>query len=109
MLKKRGVWQAYISGLKLDGLALMADLVYISQSAGRLMRCLLEICLRRSWAPLAEKGMLLCKAVAHRMWTSQNPLRQFKGQDRLPQHTLAQLEKKEIPWDRYDICEVPML
>ena len=39
--------QAYISGLKLEGLALMADLVYISQSASRLMRCLFEICLHR--------------------------------------------------------------
>lgn len=92
--------QAYISGLKLEGLALMADLVYISQSAGRLMRCLFEICLRRNWAPLAEKAMLLCKAVNHRMWTSQNPLRQFKGKLKLTPHILAQLEKKEIPWER---------
>lgn len=78
----------------------MADLVYISQSAGRLMRCLFEICLRRNWAPLAEKALLLCKAVSHRMWTSQNPLRQFKGKLRLPPHILAQLEKKELPWER---------
>jgi pre-mRNA-splicing helicase BRR2 len=81
----------------------MADLVYIAQSAGRLMRCLFEICLRRNWAPLAEKGMLLTKAVNHRMWPSQNPLRQFKtkgGKPILAPHVVAQLEKKELPWDR---------
>jgi pre-mRNA-splicing helicase BRR2 len=92
--------QAYISGLQLDGLALRADLVYIAQSAGRLMRCLFEICLRRNWAPLAEKTLLLCKAVTQRMWTSQNPLRQFKGKAKLPKEILTQLEKKEIPWER---------
>ena len=27
--------QAYISGLKLDGFALVADMVYVQQSAGR--------------------------------------------------------------------------
>lgn len=92
--------QAYISGLKLEGLALMADLVYISQSANRLMRALFEICLRRNWAPLAEAALLLCKAVQHRMWPSQTPLRQFKGKLKLPAQTLTTLEKKDIPWDR---------
>ena len=93
--------QAYISGLKLEGLALMADLVYIAQSANRLMRALFEICLRRNWAPLAEAALLLCKAVQHRMWPSQTPLRQFKGKLKLPAQTLTTLEKKDIPWDRH--------
>ena len=93
--------QAYISGLKLEGLALMADMVYISQSASRLMRCLFDICLRRNWAPLTEKALLLVKAVTHRMWPSQTPLRQFKGKLRLPPQQLTTLEKKDIPWERY--------
>lgn len=92
--------QAYISGLKLEGLALMADMVYISQSASRLMRCLFDICLRRNWAPLTEKALLLVKAVTHRMWPSQTPLRQFKGKLRLPPQQLTTLEKKDIPWER---------
>ena len=104
--------QAYISGLKLEGLALMADLVHISQSANRLMRALFEICLRRNWAPLAEAALLLCKAVQHRMWPSQTPLRQFKGKLKLPAQTLTTLEKKDIPWDRSALpacfCAVPI-
>jgi pre-mRNA-splicing helicase BRR2 len=71
--------QAYISRLKLDGLALAADMQYIEQSAGRLMRCLFEICLKRGWAGLTEKALALCKMVSRRIWGSQTPLRQFKG------------------------------
>ena len=48
--------QAYISRLKLEGLALGSDMQYIRDSAGRLMRCLFEICLKRGWANLTEQG-----------------------------------------------------
>lgn len=30
-------------------------------------------------APLTDRALALCKMVGHRMWGSQNPLRQFKG------------------------------
>ncbi|VDK53054.1 unnamed protein product, partial [Gongylonema pulchrum] len=46
--------QAYISQLKLDGFALQSDMVFISQSAGRLFRALFEIVLWRGWAHLAQ-------------------------------------------------------
>ncbi|KAL0409431.1 UNVERIFIED_CONTAM: DExH-box ATP-dependent RNA helicase DExH12 [Sesamum radiatum] len=48
--------QAYISQLKLEGLSLTSDMVFITQSAGRLMRALFEIVLKRGWAQLAEKA-----------------------------------------------------
>ena len=51
--------QAYISQLKLEGLALTSDMVYVTQSAGRIMRCLFEICLRRGWAALTDKARQL--------------------------------------------------
>lgn len=68
--------QAYVSQLKLEGLALSSDMVYVTQSAGRLMRCLFEICLKRGWAGLTDKSLALCKMVSQRMWGSQTPLRQ---------------------------------
>lgn len=74
--------QAYISQLKLEGLALSADMVYVTQSAGRLMRCLFEICLKRGWAGLTDKALGLCKMITRRMWGSQTPLRQFKDMPR---------------------------
>ncbi|KAF9622498.1 hypothetical protein IFM89_031902 [Coptis chinensis] len=65
--------QAYIPRLKLEGLSLMSDMVFITQSAGRLMRALFETILKRGWAHLAEKALNLCKM----------------------------LEKKDLAWERY--------
>ncbi|XP_068647248.1 DExH-box ATP-dependent RNA helicase DExH12-like [Aristolochia californica] len=90
--------QAYISQLKLEGLSLTSDMVYITQSAGRLLRALFEIVLKRGWAELAEKALNLCKMVGKRMWSVQTPLRQFNG---IPNEILMKLEKKDLAWERY--------
>ncbi|KAL3697093.1 hypothetical protein R1sor_011169 [Riccia sorocarpa] len=90
--------QAYISQLKLEGLSLTSDMVFITQSAGRLMRALFEIVLKRGWAQLAEKALSLCKMVQRQMWSSQTPLRQFRG---IPNDILSKVEKKDLPWERY--------
>ncbi|KAG2697994.1 hypothetical protein I3760_07G130100 [Carya illinoinensis] len=90
--------QAYISQLKLEGLSLTSDMVFITQSAGRLMRALFEIVLKRGWTQLAEKALNLCKMINRRMWSVQTPLRQFNG---IPNDTLMKLEKKDLAWDRY--------
>ncbi|KAJ3695012.1 hypothetical protein LUZ60_000389 [Juncus effusus] len=90
--------QAYISRLRLEGLSLTSDMVYIRQSAGRLLRALFEIVLKRGWAQLAEKALNLCKMVDKRMWSVQIPLRQFSG---IPNEILMKLEKKDLAWDRY--------
>ncbi|KAK9842537.1 hypothetical protein WJX81_005041 [Elliptochloris bilobata] len=90
--------QAYISRLKLEGLALSSDMQYVRDSAGRLMRCLFEICLKRGWASLTDKSLALCKMVTRRMWGSQTPLWQFKG---IQPDVLTRMEKKDLAWERY--------
>ncbi|XP_016503617.1 DExH-box ATP-dependent RNA helicase DExH12-like [Nicotiana tabacum] len=90
--------QAYISQLKLEGLSLSSDMVYITQSAARLMRALFEIVLKRGWAQLAEKALKWCKMISKRMWSVQTPLRQFHG---IPNEILMKLEKKDLAWERY--------
>uniref|UniRef100_A0A7S0GP72 RNA helicase n=1 Tax=Micromonas pusilla TaxID=38833 RepID=A0A7S0GP72_MICPS len=90
--------QAYISGMKLEGFALMSDMVYVTQSAGRILRCIFEIVLKRGWAALADKALALCKMAARRTWGSQTPLRQFKG---IPADILAKVERKDLAWERY--------
>ncbi|KAK1376654.1 hypothetical protein POM88_032847 [Heracleum sosnowskyi] len=90
--------QAYISRLKLEGLSLTSDMVYISQNAGCLARALFEIALKRGRAQVAEKALNLCKMVCKRMWTVQSPLRQFLG---LPRDVLMKMEKKDLTWERY--------
>jgi pre-mRNA-splicing helicase BRR2 len=91
--------QAYISRLKLEGFALVADMTYIQQSACRLMRCLFEVALKRGWAALAAKTLTICKMVERRTWGSQCPLRQFNS---IPEVIIRKLEKNsDITWDRY--------
>uniref|UniRef100_A0A8D8QH49 U5 small nuclear ribonucleoprotein 200 kDa helicase n=3 Tax=Cacopsylla melanoneura TaxID=428564 RepID=A0A8D8QH49_9HEMI len=93
--------QAYISQLKLEGFALMSDMVFVTQSAARLMRAIFEIVLYRGWAQLADKALSLCKMVDRRMWQSMSPLRQFR---KIPEEIIKKIEKKNFPWERlYDL------
>nr|XP_027194673.1 U5 small nuclear ribonucleoprotein 200 kDa helicase-like [Dermatophagoides pteronyssinus] len=89
--------QAYISQLKLEGLALMSDMVYVTQSAARLIRAIFEIVLFSGWAEMADKTLSLCKMIDRRMWQSLSPLRQFK---RIPEEVIKKLEKKGFPFER---------
>jgi pre-mRNA-splicing helicase BRR2 len=68
------------------------------QSAGRLLRALFEIVLKRGWAQLAVKALNLLKMVNRRMWSVQTPLRQFNG---VRNDILMKLEKKDLAWERY--------
>ncbi|PAA72657.1 hypothetical protein BOX15_Mlig007168g1 [Macrostomum lignano] len=90
--------QAYISQLKLDGFSLASDMVYVTQSAARLVRALFEIALHKGWAQLTEKALTLSKMIAQRMWQSMSPLRQFK---KIPEDVIRKLEKKNIAFERY--------
>ncbi|CAN8318015.1 unnamed protein product [Cochlearia groenlandica] len=90
--------QLYISKLKLDGFSLTSDMVYITQSAGRLLRALFEIVLKRGWAQLAEKALKMSIMVGKRIWSIQTPLWQFHG---LSNEILMKLEKKDLVWETY--------
>eukprot|EP01105_Mastigella_eilhardi_P003553 TRINITY_DN145_c0_g1_i1.p1 TRINITY_DN145_c0_g1~~TRINITY_DN145_c0_g1_i1.p1 ORF type:complete len:2180 (+),score=716.66 TRINITY_DN145_c0_g1_i1:39-6578(+) len=93
--------QAHISRLRLEGFALMSDMVYVTQSAARICRALHEIVLKRGWAQAAEKALNLCKMVERRQWISQSPLRQFGA---LPEDIVRKIEKNDYPFQRlYDL------
>jgi pre-mRNA-splicing helicase BRR2 len=89
--------QTWISQLKLEGYVLAADMVYVTQSAGRILRALFEICLRRGYARLSHVALDLCKMVEGRQWGSMTPLRQFKG---VPPGLVRRLERMEYPFNR---------
>jgi pre-mRNA-splicing helicase BRR2 len=93
--------QAYISYLKFEGFALMSDMVFVTQSASRLMRAIYEIVLFHGWAQLADKALNLCKMIDQRMWQSMSPLRQFK---KIPIDVIKKIEKKNLSFERlYDL------
>lgn len=88
--------QSFISRLKLDGFSLCADLVYIQQSACRLLRALFEISMKRGWASLTIRLLNICKMAERKMWSSQSPLRQF---DAIPDLIIRKIEKStDLSW-----------
>ena len=98
--------QAYISRLKLEGLALMADLVYVTQSAGRILRAIFEITLKKGWASVAKTALELCKMAEKRMWPTMSPLRQFPS---CPRDIIQKAERIEVPWNNYFDLDPPRM
>uniref|UniRef100_A0A0N5BBZ1 U5 small nuclear ribonucleoprotein 200 kDa helicase n=1 Tax=Strongyloides papillosus TaxID=174720 RepID=A0A0N5BBZ1_STREA len=93
--------QTYISQLQLDGFAIIADMIYISQSATRLFRAMFEIVCYRGWAALAQKILACYKMVMQRQWQSLNPLHQFK---RIPTEIIRNIDKRNYSFERlYDL------
>jgi pre-mRNA-splicing helicase BRR2 len=98
--------QAFISRLKLDGLALMADMVYVTQSAGRILRAIFEITLKKGWASVAKTALELCKMAEKRMWPIMTPLRQFPGCTR---DIIQKAERIDVPWANYFDLDPPRM
>ena len=98
--------QAYVSRLKLEGLALMADLVYVTQSAGRILRAIFEISLKKGWSSVAKDALDLCKMAEKRMWPTMSPLRQFPD---CPADTIRKAERIDVPWQSYFDLDPPRM
>jgi pre-mRNA-splicing helicase BRR2 len=98
--------QAYISGLKLDGFALMADMIFISQSAGRLFRALYDLALTKHWAKLVKILLNICKMIEKKLWLTSTPLRQFPN---VPQEIISTAEKSLTPFKYYFQLTEPSL
>ncbi|KAH0544469.1 hypothetical protein FGG08_001366 [Glutinoglossum americanum] len=98
--------QAYISRLRLEGLALMADMVYVTQSAGRILRAVFEITLRKGWASVAKTALDLCKMAEKRMWPTMTPLRQFPA---CPRDIIQKAERIDVPWSSYFDLDPPRM
>ncbi|KAK0733880.1 Sec63 Brl domain-containing protein [Lasiosphaeria miniovina] len=98
--------QAYISRLRLDGLALMADMVYVTQSAGRILRAIFEITMKKGWASVAKLALNLCKMAEKRMWPTMSPLRQFPS---CPLEIVRKAERIEVPFSSYLDLDPPRM
>lgn len=69
--------QAYISRVSPDDFALVSDMSYVAQNAGRIIRALLEIAISRKWAGVSAVLISLSKAIEKRMWPFEHPLYQY--------------------------------
>lgn len=106
MSKINVLLQAYISRLKLDGFALMADMVYIVQSAGRLFRAMYDLSIRKKWAKLARELLNISKMIEKRLWLTNSPLRQYSN---VPKEIIQVTERSMTPWKYYLALDDPKL
>ena len=91
--------QCYIGGVSLEGYALAADLVYISQNAQRLFRAMFQIALKKNLGQLSLRILEFCKMVEKRVWAAQSPLRQYME---LPEKLFRRIEQQEqLTWDHF--------
>ncbi|CAJ1987883.1 Brr2 / U5 small nuclear ribonucleoprotein 200 kDa helicase / U5-200K [Leishmania donovani] len=101
MAKINILLQCYISQKGLEGLPLMSEMVYVKDSAQRILRALHEISLVREYGRTARQFLELYLMTVHRQWAVQSPLRQVR--DYLPaKHfdaILPALERVRVPWE----------
>ena len=91
--------QAHISKMRLDGYALKSDMVYVTQSASRIMRGLFEVFLKRGWSNVAENCLKVCKMIDKQQWSCMTPLRQFAS---LPEKIFRRIENQEhLTWEHF--------
>ncbi|AOA60847.1 RNA-dependent ATPase RNA helicase [Komagataella phaffii CBS 7435] len=90
--------QCYISHLKLEGFAIVQDMIYITQSASRILRAIHEIALKKRWATVSKYSLELYKMVNKRMWLSSSPFRQFPN---VHPEIIRKSESSVLPWSYY--------
>ncbi|RUS90749.1 hypothetical protein EGW08_001460, partial [Elysia chlorotica] len=98
--------QSYVSRVSVDSFSLVSDMAYVAQNASRIMRALFEIALKNNEPLLASKLLEMCKMLDKRLWTFENPMRQFTilsheilqklEARRLLPHKLREMDSKEI-------------
>ncbi|KAF8265108.1 Sec63-domain-containing protein [Lactarius quietus] len=69
--------QGYISWAIVEDFALVSDMQYVAQNAGRIARALLEIVISKKWASTSAVLMGISKAIEKRLWPFDQPLKQF--------------------------------
>eukprot|EP00798_Chlamydomonas_sp_ICE-L_P004882 gene4882-34647_t len=83
--------------MQMESFSLIADMMYASSNAPRIMRAIFEICLRLKWSSAAIICLNMCKCFERRLWQNQHPLRQFEGV--LSYELLNKLEERDWSLD----------
>lgn len=69
--------QGHVSWATVEDFALVSDMQYVAQNAGRIVRALLEIAISKKWASTSAVIMGISKAIEKRLWPFEQPLKQF--------------------------------
>jgi activating signal cointegrator complex subunit 3 len=85
--------QSYISKEFVEAFSLVSDMAYTAQNAGRILRGLFEMSLRKGWPTMAARLLTVCKSTDLRLWPFEHPLWQFKD---IPFEIMDKIEKSNI-------------
>ena len=96
--------QAFISRVSPEDFALVSDMAYVAQNAGRIIRALLEIAISRKWAGVACVLMSLSKAIEKRVWPFDHPFAQVG--DTLKMDVMRGLRRWADDYAIYDLAQM---
>ncbi|XP_067947750.1 activating signal cointegrator 1 complex subunit 3-like [Watersipora subatra] len=89
--------QAFISKRLIDNFSLVSDMSYVAQNAGRIIRALFDIVIRKGWSLMTSRLLTLCKVIEQQLWEFEHPLRQFST---LRPDVLNKLEQFDLSLER---------
>ncbi|RWS31343.1 Activating signal cointegrator 1 complex subunit 3-like protein [Leptotrombidium deliense] len=70
--------QSYLSRDRIESFSLTSDRMYITQNVIRMARGMFEYVLKKGYALLARKLLILCKMLEKEMWDHETPFMQFR-------------------------------
>lgn len=89
--------QTHISRSHVNCFSLVSDQAYVVQNAARIVRALFDVVLRKGWSLMAGRLLVFSKVLEQRLWSSENPLRQFRT---LSFEILSKIENRNLTIDR---------
>ncbi|RWS17895.1 Activating signal cointegrator 1 complex subunit 3-like protein [Dinothrombium tinctorium] len=86
--------QSYLSRSKIESFSLIADTMYIAQNIIRMARGMFEYVLKKGYATLAHRMLMLSKMLEKEMWCHETPFSQFHRN--LSQTDIEKIEKLRL-------------
>jgi len=87
--------QGYLLHAEYESSSLVADTIYIVQNCLRILRCILDICIKKNMAQCAEKLLLWCKLIENKMTPEDHPLCQFSAENNLSNYSALKSKKEK--------------
>ena len=69
--------QGYLREITYKNFSLINDTQYVVQNSTRLLRCMLDLCSKKSQAENVRKILKWCKYIENRVYRDDSPLKQF--------------------------------
>jgi Superfamily II helicase len=86
--------QGYLMHCEYENSSLVADTIYIVQNCMRILRCMLEICMKKNMAHCVHRLLYWCKLIENKMMPDDNPLYQFCYENNMSNYSVMKSRKE---------------